>query len=154
MSYVNYFQPFSQYIQKAFRTIGLKEIAGLNSGKLLGWSEMTYTRDPKAATRSSSETSFLQKALATTALHVYHVTLAKNITFDADKKAQSVTVSTAGSNPYTLSATKEVIIAAGAVCIHPEISSVHAANSGAVPIPTTSHGIGHWPQSRTGRSRD
>lgn len=115
VSYVNYFQPFSQYIEKAFRTLGLKEIAGLNSGKLLGWSEMTYTRDPKAAVRSSSETSFLQQALATTTLHVYHVTTAKSIVFDSNKKATAVKVSTAGSKVYTLSANKEVIVSAGAL---------------------------------------
>ena len=120
VSYLNYFQPFSQYIEKAFNTLGLKEIAGLSSGKLLGWSEMTYTRDPKAATRSSSETSFLQQALANTSLHVYHVTTAKSIVFDDNKKASAVMISTAGSKPYTLTARKEVIVSAGAVCKDPE----------------------------------
>ena len=120
VSYSNYFQPFSQSIRRAFRAVGLQEIAGLNSGSLLGFSELTYTRDPKAATRSSSETSFLQQALANSTLHVYHVTTAQRILFNAEKKATGVTVSTAGLAPYTLSATKEVIVSAGAVSISRE----------------------------------
>ena len=114
LSYVNYFQPFSQYIERAFTALGLREIPGFNSGQLIGWSEFTVTRDPKTATRSSSESSFLQQAIKTSTIQVYHQTMAKRILFSANKTAIGVTVDTANV-PYTLSARKEVILAAGAV---------------------------------------
>ena len=123
VSYLNYFQPFSPYMRKAFQALGFQELAGLNSGKLHGWGEMTFTQDPQAATRSSSETSFLQQALATSTLQVYHVTTAKKILFDANKKATGVVVSTGGYTPYTLSVRKEVIVAAGAVCVPHQTAS-------------------------------
>ena len=46
---------------------------------------------------------------------VYQQTLAKKILFSADKVATGVRIETAGIQ-YTLSARKEVILAAGAVC--------------------------------------
>lgn len=115
VSYSNFYQPVSSFIKQAFINLGLQNLAGLNSGKLLGFSEFTLTIDPQAGTRSSSETSFMQKAIASSTLQIYQQTLAKNILFDQKKTATGVSVVTAGTT-YTLSATKEVILAAGVVC--------------------------------------
>ena len=113
VSYANFYQPFSSFIKSAFQTLGLRNIDGLNSGILEGFSEFTVTVDPQAGTRSSSETSFLQQALSTTNLQVYQRTLAKKIILE-NKTATGVTVDTAGK-AYTLSAVKEIIISAGTV---------------------------------------
>ena len=118
VSYANYVQPTSIYIKQAFLSLGLKIIAGFNSGNLLGFSEIPQTVDPQAATRSSSETSFLQEALNTSSLQVYQQTLAQTILIDDENRATGVNVLTAGV-PYTLLASKEVILAAGAVSFAP-----------------------------------
>ena len=102
-------------VSHAFESLGFQAIAGLNSGQLIGFAEFAHTLDPYAATRSSSETSFLRQALKETYLQIYQHTLAKRIIFDSDKTATGVLVNTAGVS-YTLSARKEVILAAGAVC--------------------------------------
>ena len=112
VSYSNYFAPASPFFRAAFSKLGLTEIAGLNSGSLLGFSEFTVTIDPAAATRSSSQTSFLRASLTNPLLQVYQQTLAKKILFSANKTATGVNVSTAGRS-YMLSARKEVILAAG-----------------------------------------
>ena len=62
--------------------------------------------------RDSSETSFLAQGLKNPALKVHPLTLAKQILFDANKKAIGVRVDTAGES-YVLSASKEVILTAG-----------------------------------------
>ena len=115
----------------------MSEIPGLNSGQFIGWSEFTLTRDPQAATRSSSETSFLQEALRTSSLQVYKQTLAKNVIFDANKTATGVNVQTV-NELYTLSARKEVILAAGAVRIltlPPCLSLLEATDLGQLRSP-------------------
>lgn len=114
VSYTNYYQPLSKYIKKAFTNLGLINIAGLNSGKLLGFSEFTLTLDPKSGTRSSSETSFLQEAIESSSIQVYQQTLAKRIIFNSNKTATGVSVITENIQ-YVLSARKEVILAAGVV---------------------------------------
>ncbi|SLM40204.1 Glucose-methanol-choline oxidoreductase, N-terminal [Lasallia pustulata] len=152
LSYVNYFQPFSQYIERAFTALGLREIPGFNSGQLIGWSEFTVTRDPKAATRSSSESSFLQQAINTSTIQVYHQTMAKRILFSANKTAIGVTVNTANV-PYTLSARKEVILAAGAFR-SPQMLMVSGVgpeatlNSLNIPVVSNLQGVGQnmWDQ--------
>ena len=121
ISYSNFYQPISPYFKQAFVKLGLKNIAGFNSGSLLGFSEFTLSIDPQAGTRSSSETSFLQEAISSSTLQVYQQTLAKRILFDDNKTATGVRVVTAGTE-YTLSANKEVILAAGAVCTVPRCS--------------------------------
>jgi len=64
-------------------------------------------------TRKSSETAFLQPALANPNLIVYIQSLAKKIIFDFNKVATGVQVDTEGK-VYTLTARKEVILSAGA----------------------------------------
>ena len=116
VSYTNFYQQFSPFIKRALTSLGLAEIPGFNSGKLLGFSELTSTIDPHAGTRSSSETSFLQQAIANSNLQVYQRTLVKDIIFDEKNNAVGVNVNTAGKI-YSLSAAREVIVAAGAVSV-------------------------------------
>lgn len=113
VSYSNYEQPFTPFIRNALQKIGLSSLPGFNSGELLGFANAAYTIDPATGTRSSSETAFLRAAIEQSEpLTVYVQTSAKKILFDNSKKATGVQVSTAGF-AYTLSATKEVIAAAG-----------------------------------------
>ena len=114
VSYQNYVAPISNAIQSAFNSLGLHSIPGLNSGSLIGYSEFVATIDPDKATRSSSETSFLQQAIYSTSIQLYQRTLAKRILFDETGTAMGVSVTTEGV-PYTLSAKREVIVAAGVV---------------------------------------
>ena len=113
VSYSNFYLPISPFLNKAFKALGLSQILGFNSGKLIGYSHLTDAIDPQAETRSSSETSFLAEAVQTTTLQIYKQTLAKKILFTG-KKATGVQVQTAGVG-YTISARKEVILAAGVV---------------------------------------
>ncbi len=117
----NFIDPFGTWVQRAFTAVGLKQIDGFNSGKLIGSAYATLTIDPKNAHRSSSESSFLQNAIRNrTTLSVYKNTLVQRILFDSNITATGVSVTTAGtygvaSVNYTLSARKEVIISGGAL---------------------------------------
>ena len=113
VSYSNYYLPISSFINSAFKALGLRQISGFNSGKLIGYSHLTDTIDPQAETRSSAQTAFLTEAIKTTTLQIYKQTLAKKILFNG-KQAVGVNVETVGVG-YTISARKEVILAAGVV---------------------------------------
>lgn len=123
VSYSNFWQPFSDYVRTGFAKLGFKALSGLNSGELIGSAEFTFTLDPYAQTRSSSETSFLQAAIEKSTIQVYQQTLAKRIIFSENKTATGVQVVTSGRS-YFLSAKREVILSAGTVstrcpCVHP-----------------------------------
>nr|XP_036576779.1 uncharacterized protein CTRU02_13335 [Colletotrichum truncatum]KAF6783572.1 hypothetical protein CTRU02_13335 [Colletotrichum truncatum] len=119
---------------------GLEHIPGFNSGKLLGYGAITSAVDPKTATRSSSETSFLQAGAEKSGFKIYPNAMAKRILFDDDKKATGVVVegnSKIHTVQWTLSARKEVILTAG-VWRSPQLLMV----SGVGPSETLSqHGI-------------
>ncbi|RAL07942.1 GMC family oxidoreductase [Aspergillus homomorphus CBS 101889] len=86
--------PFSSWMDRGIQAIGIPQIQDLNSG--------------------SSEAAFVGAdgdRLAT--LTIYKTTMAKRILFDANKKATGVKVRT-GTSTYTLHASHEVIISAGA----------------------------------------
>ncbi|CAG8958995.1 hypothetical protein HYFRA_00012154 [Hymenoscyphus fraxineus] len=114
VSYVNFVDPMVTWGDKMLQEIGLKiSPTGFNSGILSGYTGYaTSTIDPRDATRSSSYTSFLEKAIEETEIIVYAHTQAMRITFDSNKKATGVVVSTQGLE-YTISANKEVIVSAG-----------------------------------------
>ena len=116
VSYSNFYQPISPAANKGFDKLGLKKIQGLNSGELIGYSHITDAIDPAAETRSSAETGFLQEALqdVQNTLMAYKQTLALKVLFSG-KQATGVQVQTNGVD-YTISAKKEVILAAGVVC--------------------------------------
>lgn len=115
MSFPNYRQPFDPYLIKAFEKSGLHEIEGLNSGVLEGFAAGTYTIDPRAEVRSSSEESFLQDAMDTSPLIVYTNSLVQKVLFNNEKVATGVLVET-DESLYTLSARKEVVVSSGVVC--------------------------------------
>lgn len=114
VSYSNYLQPMTPFVNKAMSILGLGTIPGPNSGDLIGYTRMTSTIDPSDETRSSSETSFLRAAIALSSLQVYKNTVAQKILFDTSEKATAVQITTAGDS-YVLSARKEVVVAAGTV---------------------------------------
>ena len=92
---------------------GFTEIAGIESGSLDGLAQWPATQNPDFVLRDSSETSYGTMAVEHTDLKFYQNTLAKQIVFDG-KIATGVKVESSGAT-YTLTARKEVILAAGAV---------------------------------------
>lgn len=117
VSYGNYQYPYGASLSQGLEKLGFPLLAGINSGKLIGYAAASVSIDPKTATRSSSETSFLQSAASNTTIKIYANTLAKQIVFDANKKATGVVVqaATLQNFSYYLSANKEVILSAGTV---------------------------------------
>lgn len=102
-------------MQGGLNEIGIPTIVDFNSGSLLGCQYSAATINPTNANRDSSQTSFLDSAASEglTNLKVFTLTMAKKILFDTNKKATGVTVESL-LIPYTLKATKEVIVSAGA----------------------------------------
>ena len=85
---------------------------GFNSGSLNGSGWATSSIDGDTQYRDSSETSFLREALLATDVALYTQSLAQTIVFDAEKRATGVNVVQSGI-PFTLQASKEVIVSAG-----------------------------------------
>ena len=114
VSFFSWVNSVGSWAALALQELGLTKLDDLVSGNLLGFSRLTVTIDGETQTRSSAETSYLRQAIQNTSnLVVYHDTLAKKILFNNEKQASGVVVSSAGSQ-YTLSATREVIVSAGA----------------------------------------
>ena len=113
VSYSNWVDVALTWFQRAFGNIGLPiSDIGFNSGSLAGnaaW--IPSSIDPTLGERSSSQTSFLEKAIQDTTITVYTQALASEILFK-EKVASGVTVITQGVG-YTISASKEVILSAG-----------------------------------------
>ncbi|TDZ53041.1 Dehydrogenase patE [Colletotrichum trifolii] len=115
VSYANYAQPFSTYLEPSLNEIGIPQAQDFNSGELMGAQYCSDTIAAKTQKRESSQTSFLTEAIGRKNLKVYTLTLAKKILFDGNKKATGVVItSNAGITTYTLKARKEVILSAGA----------------------------------------
>ena len=113
VSYANYAQPFSSWMNLGMEAIGISEIQDFNTGSLMGAQYCSSTIDPSTEFRSSSQSSFLA-TISPPTLTTYPNTLAKKIVFDGNRKATGVQVRGVFGNTITLSATKEVIISAGA----------------------------------------
>ncbi|KAI0399562.1 putative glucose-methanol-choline oxidoreductase [Xylaria palmicola] len=111
-AYPNWPQAIATWVVEGLKAIGMPVIPGFNSGNLIGQAYATFTIDGETMLRSSSSTAFLQPNLGNTDLYLYHLTLAKKILFDAEKKATGVVVNTMGAQ-YELKANKEVILSAG-----------------------------------------
>lgn len=113
-SYPNYASPFGPHVFKGWSELGetVRE-RGMESGDLLGHQWVPQSLEPRTQERSSGETSYLALALRTTKLSVYTHALVKRVLFHQDKTATGVEVETAGQR-YTVSASKEVILSAGA----------------------------------------
>jgi choline dehydrogenase len=114
LTFSNYAMAVSSYVQKGFTELGIQAINGLTSGSLIGSSYVIGTLQSPSQKRESSETGFLTPAVNRSNLMVYPVSLAKQILFDSSKQATGVIVST-GDVEYVLSASKEVILSAGAI---------------------------------------
>lgn len=155
VSYGNNYQDYGPGMAEGFEAMGLSLIPGLNSGKLIGYGPMSSTVNPRAATRDSSQTSFIQKAIQETNIKLYQTTTAKRILFDENKKATSVQVEGQGARPvvYNLHATKEVIVSAGAVSQSLSLLEQRWANKRLVPLTTASHGFRYWTTGYSGRIR-
>ncbi|KAL9611915.1 MAG: hypothetical protein Q9167_003468 [Letrouitia subvulpina] len=114
IGYPTWVNGISSWIAQSLNSLGVRELPGLISGELLGWSYITETIASATQTRSSSESSYLRDALQkTTNLQIYSSTLAKKVIFDDSKRANGVTVNSGGFE-YQISARKEVIVSAGA----------------------------------------
>ncbi|KAH0365104.1 putative choline dehydrogenase, partial [Aureobasidium melanogenum] len=111
ITFPNYAQAMSSWVQKGMQEVGIAVSNGLTSGVLMGSSYVIVTLQGNQK-RESSETAFLTPASSRSNLKVYTNTMAKKIVFSG-KKAKGVLVST-GTQQYTLTAKHEVILAAGA----------------------------------------
>lgn len=113
VSFGNWVDPTTSWLALGLQAIGMAPAPkGLNSGSingLGGWTSSTI--DARDATRSSSQTSYLQMAEEAIGITVYSHTQATKILFAA-RKATGVAVDSQGS-AYTLSARKEVILSGG-----------------------------------------
>lgn len=145
VTFSNYANAMSSWVEKGFAAIGIKPIQGFTSGALNGSAYVLETIRPDQ-TRESSETAFLQPALKSTSLTVYQPTLAKKVLFDSEKTANGVLVESDGVQ-YTLSARKEVIVSAGAFQ-SPQLLMVSGVGPKAtlekhnIPIVTDRPGVG------------
>jgi choline dehydrogenase-like flavoprotein len=102
-------------MQGGFNEIGIPTIQDFNSGSLLGCQYCSTTINPNTAKRESSQTSFLSQAASANMnnLKIFTLSTAKSIVFDANKKATGVKFQNLLLQ-FTLKATKEVIVSAGA----------------------------------------
>lgn len=114
VTFANYAMAFSSWARLALDQLGFPRLNGFTSGKILGQSYQLLTLDAQSFERDSSETSYLQKlGLPNSNLIVYPSTLAKQVIFDAKKKATGVVIDFGGES-FLLSAKEEVILSAGA----------------------------------------
>lgn len=112
VSYPNYAMTFSSWMQLGMEAIGVAKTTDFNSGHLLGSQYCSSTIRPSDQSRSSSEASFLSSTRHP-GLHIYPGTLVRRVLFNSSKAAIGVEVENAGIT-WKISATKEVIVSAGA----------------------------------------
>ncbi|KAF5856600.1 hypothetical protein ETB97_007100 [Aspergillus alliaceus] len=123
VSYGNYLGPYGPYLEESLDKLGIERLPGFNSGRLIGYATITTAIDLEEATRSSSETSFLQLAAQHSNIKLYPQTLGSRILFDENKQATGVEVQTNSSTSkfkYHLNANKEVIVSAVALSSNPD----------------------------------
>ena len=114
VSYPNFAQPFSSYMEGALNEINIPTVQDFNSGSLHGCQYASTTIKPTNQTRESSQSSFLRSARRQGLnLKVLAATTAKKIIFD-NKTATGVIVKGKLGRRYTLTANREVILSAGA----------------------------------------
>ncbi|PLN86168.1 GMC oxidoreductase [Aspergillus taichungensis] len=113
VSYPNYASPFSTWAQRGFGAIGIKHTQDFNTGTNMGGQFCSMTLNARWQTRSSSQASFLA-TLHSFSLTVYSNILAKRVVLDRENRATGLVVQGSLGKPFTLQATREVIISAGA----------------------------------------
>ncbi|KAL2842465.1 hypothetical protein BJX68DRAFT_278367 [Aspergillus pseudodeflectus] len=114
VTWPNHGSPFSTHVEIGFEKIGIHPGADFNSGSLNGSSWAATSIDPKEQARSSSQTSFLKRAVATTSIKVYTHTLAKKLVINKGTSTATGVEVESGMKKFTLKARKEVILSAGA----------------------------------------
>ncbi|KAL8713854.1 MAG: hypothetical protein Q9220_001999 [cf. Caloplaca sp. 1 TL-2023] len=111
ITYSNYPQRISTWVQKGMQAIGILPQNGFTSGSLNGSSWVIDTINHTLGIRESSETAFLRPALGRPNLRIYNQTLAKKVLFSRDV-AKGVRVDQ-GGHQFSVAARKEVIISCG-----------------------------------------
>ena len=111
ITYSNYAQASSTWVQRGMQAVGILPQNGLTSGSLNGSSWVIATINHTLGIRESSETAFLRPVLSRANLHIYNETLAKKVLFSG-KVAKGVQVDRNGQQSSIL-ARKEVIVSAG-----------------------------------------
>ncbi|CAG7927784.1 unnamed protein product [Penicillium olsonii] len=112
VSYPKYATPFSTWAKRGMIELGIPEVQDFNSGSLTGHQYCTMTIRQADASRSSSESAFLETGVQSGSRTVYQFAMAKKIVFDTNRRATGVIVQQ--GNQFVLHATREVIITAGA----------------------------------------
>ncbi|KAJ9611690.1 hypothetical protein H2200_004874 [Cladophialophora chaetospira] len=149
VGYINFPLPFGSWTKLAFLELGFNETSDFNHGELNGLTQYVTQTIAPDMTRSSSEASYLEWALASNRqnLLVYPRTLAKRILFDANMTATGVSVTSSYGLPFTISASKEVIISGGAIhtpqlLMVSGIGPADTLNNLSIPVVVDAPGVG------------
>ena len=114
IAYPNYAQAISTWFAKGMQAVGIIPVDGFTTGALNGSAFLVSAINHTSGHRDSSETAFLRPILGRPNLRVLNDTLAEKIIFHGTT-AKGVQVSSSNSTKSLLiSATKEVIVSAGA----------------------------------------
>lgn len=113
ITYSSYAQSWSTWVAKGLEAIGIHHTDAIINGNLMGSTWMVQTINHSDGFRASSESAYLRPYLSRPNLALFDGTLAERIIFNQQKVATGVEVTTADTT-YTLAASKEVIISAGA----------------------------------------
>ncbi|KAL2848340.1 hypothetical protein BJX68DRAFT_267781 [Aspergillus pseudodeflectus] len=113
ITYPDYAMSFSTWMRLGMDAIGLPESGDFNNGEVNGYQYCASTIRASDQKRSTSASSFL-KSGDLKALKIFDKTLAKRILFDDQKNAVGVEVANQLGFLSNITATKEVIISAGA----------------------------------------
>ena len=112
VSFGGYNDPFATWVQQGLQKVGQEATDGFQSGRLIGSAYYPSTIEPIKATRSSSQSSYLESVLNFTSLKIYNNTIAHKILFEG-RIAKAAKVSSKGIH-YVLHARKEIVVSAGA----------------------------------------
>lgn len=114
VGYSNFVSPWATALANGLASLGLKRTDGFNRGGLFGYHYSQTTIRSKDATRSTSA-EYIYKAInnGLSNLKIFTNTDAMKVTFDENKRANGVDVSTFGVK-YHIKARSEVIVSAGA----------------------------------------
>lgn len=112
MTYPAYAYSWSTWVGAALEGIGVNKTDSFINGALNGSAWQTNTINHKTGFRASADRAYLRPYLDRPNLAVFNGTLAERITFDDEKVARGVIVSS-GNTSYTIHARREVIVAGG-----------------------------------------
>ncbi|KAJ5346410.1 GMC oxidoreductase [Penicillium brevicompactum] len=144
VSYLNTVAPFSTWLFKALEAVGIKKVQDFNSGELLGAQYSSSTVSPISEQRSSSD--YIIAGSKSSTLQVCAHTLAEKIVFDDERTAIGVQA-TYKNKSFTLRATKEVVLSAGAfqspqILMLSGVGPAQTLKSLNIPIVAESLGVG------------